>query len=523
MNNDVSLAGAFLAGLVSFLSPCVLPLVPGYISMLSGIGMEQLRKGEVPRSGLFSSALAFVAGLSLVFISFGASASAVGHFLLQNRTLLAPIAGAFIIVFGLHLLSLLVKLSFRNGIILGVVFVIIGIVLLLRQATLFAGLRAIHFFSLSLVGFLGPSLTRWLNRDVRLHSDVKQPGIWSGFLLGFAFAFGWTPCIGPILATVLTIAAASDKIGRGVILLAFYSAGLSIPFLMTALGIGRFMVFYKNFRKYLHAVEVFSGALLLFIGGLVFLNRLTWLTGKLDFLNALVRYLERLTTTGFGPVVIWISISLLVAIFALRYLAKNWSSVSSPNGRKTALIVATVIVLIIGTHFVDKATVSQPKAATVSAGAQSDDPDAHTPAVAPDLTLKDLDGKDVSLASFRGKVVLVNFWATWCDPCRVEIPWLIDMQGKYSPKGFTVLGIAMDEEGKKEVAPFVAKERFDVNGQKLPMSYPIVLGNEEAADKFGGLFGYPTSVLISRDGKVIKRITGLISYEEISKAIESQL
>jgi cytochrome c biogenesis protein CcmG/thiol:disulfide interchange protein DsbE len=97
------------------------------------------------------------------------------------------------------------------------------------------------------------------------------------------------------------------------------------------------------------------------------------------------------------------------------------------------------------------------------------------------------------------------------------------MQQKYGDKGFTVLGVAMDEEGKSEVAPFVAKERFNVNGQKLPMSYPVLLGNDAMADKFGGLLGYPTSILISRDGKQIKRITGLISYEEISKAVESQL
>jgi len=282
---DVSLAAAFLAGLVSFLSPCVLPLVPGYISMLSGIGMEQLRKGELPRSGLFASSLAFVAGFSVVFISFGASASAVGSFLRQNRALLAPVAGALILLFGLHLIGALIKLKLRTGMILGGILVALGVAALLRHAPLFAGLGASHFFSLSLIGFFGPSMARWLNRDVHLRSSITQPGVWSGFLLGFAFAFGWTPCIGPILATVLALAAASDTIARGVLLLAVYSAGLAIPFLLTALGISQFMAFYKNFRKYLHAVEVFSGALLLFVGGLVFVNKLTWLSGKLTFLN----------------------------------------------------------------------------------------------------------------------------------------------------------------------------------------------------------------------------------------------
>ncbi len=282
---DVSLAGAFLAGLVSFLSPCVLPLVPGYISMLSGIGMEQLRKGEIPRSGLFASSLAFVAGFSVVFISFGASASAVGSFLKQNRNLLAPVAGALILLFGLHLVGALTKLKVRIGIILGVILAALGVAALVHQGPLFAGLRSMHFFSLSLIGFFGPPMARWLNRDVHLRSSAAQPGIWSGFLLGFAFAFGWTPCIGPILATVLALAAASDTIARGVLLLAVYSAGLAIPFLLTALGISQFMAFYKNFRKYLHAVELFSGALLLFVGGLVFFNKLTWLSSKLTFLN----------------------------------------------------------------------------------------------------------------------------------------------------------------------------------------------------------------------------------------------
>jgi len=293
---DVSLAGAFLAGLVSFLSPCVLPLVPGYISMLSGIGMEELRKGEAPTSGLFASSLAFVAGFSIVFISFGASASAVGSFLLQNRGLLAPVAGALILLFGLHLLGALIKLNLRAGIVLGALLVALGIAAYLRHAPLFAGLGASHFFSLSLIGFFGPTMARWLNRDVHLRSKATQPGIWSGFLLGFAFAFGWTPCIGPILSAVLLLAARSDTIARGVLLLAVYSAGLAIPFLLTALGISRFMVFYKNFRKYLHAVELFSGALLLLIGGLVFFNRLTWLAGKLSFLNSIVLWLEHALT-----------------------------------------------------------------------------------------------------------------------------------------------------------------------------------------------------------------------------------
>ncbi|MFI5056996.1 MAG: TlpA disulfide reductase family protein [Candidatus Acidiferrales bacterium] len=185
--------------------------------------------------------------------------------------------------------------------------------------------------------------------------------------------------------------------------------------------------------------------------------------------------------------------------------------------KRLVLVGVTVLALIAGTYFADKATRVKPKG-TVKA----DNP-APAAQLAPDFTLKDLDGKDVSLSQYKGKVVLVNFWATWCDPCYIEIPWLIEMQQKYAAKGFTILGVALDEEGKSVVAPWVAKERFDVGGQKLPMNYPILLGNDAVGDKFGGLLGYPTSILISRDGKIIKRVTGILTYDEISKAIESQL
>lgn len=281
---DVSMAGAFLAGLVSFLSPCVLPLVPGYISMLSGIGVEQLRQGQQPRGSLLASSFAFVAGFSLVFIAFGASASAVGQFLLHNRRYLAPLAGALILLFGLHLTGLLAKVTIRLGIIIGSILLLIALGLYFSPG-LIPHFGPIHPISLSLIFFLGPTLTRWLNRDVRFRKLGGQPGPWSGFLLGFAFAFGWTPCIGPILAAVLTVAAASDTITRGVLLLAAYSAGLAIPFLLTALGLSRFLRFYQRFRKHLHTLEVLSGVLLLFVGSLVFANRLTWLSGKLSFLN----------------------------------------------------------------------------------------------------------------------------------------------------------------------------------------------------------------------------------------------
>jgi len=282
---EVSVVAAFIAGVVSFLSPCVLPLVPGYISMLSGIGVEQLRQGQQPRSSLLGSSIAFVAGFSVVFIGFGASASAVGQFLVRNKSLMAPLAGAVIVLFGLHLVGWLAKISIRAGLVIGALLVLTGLGLSLRPGLLGNTLGPMHLLSLALIFLSGPFLTRWLNRDVHFRNLGGNPGLASGFLMGFAFAFGWTPCIGPILAAVLAMAATSDSIARGVFLLAVYSAGLAIPFLLTALGINRFLRFYQRFRQHLHAVEVSSGVLLLVVGGLVFVNRLTWLSGKLSFLN----------------------------------------------------------------------------------------------------------------------------------------------------------------------------------------------------------------------------------------------
>jgi len=141
----------------------------------------------------------------------------------------------------------------------------------------------------------------------------------------------------------------------------------------------------------------------------------------------------------------------------------------------------------------------------------------------PEVTFKDLQGSSVPLSSMKGKVVLLNFWATWCEPCRGEIPILIQLQQKYASKGFTLLGAAMDDDGKKVVEPFVKDTKFSVGGQSMTMNYPIVLGNDDIASQFGGLLGMPTSFLISRDGKIVKKYMGGLNEAQIVKDVESQL
>jgi len=234
---SVSLVAAFTAGLVSFLSPCVLPLVPGYISMISGASVDQLKSSdneEVLRRVLGHSLL-FILGFSVVFISLGASATWIGQALLSRMTILYKIAGIVIIIFGLHLTGILK----------------IGM----------------------------------LYRDARFHSAGKPATATGAFLIGLAFAFGWTPCIGPILAVILGMAASQETVWQGVFLLSFYSAGLAVPFLLTSLGVNRFMRFYQRFRAHLHQVEVFSGIILIVLGAMIFSNQFTRLAGYLSFLN----------------------------------------------------------------------------------------------------------------------------------------------------------------------------------------------------------------------------------------------
>jgi cytochrome c-type biogenesis protein len=227
---------AFLAGLVSFLSPCVLPLVPGYVSLISGAGVEELK---APESRLLSkvmmNSVGFILGFSVVFITLGAISTEVGQLLARYKSLLAQIAGVVIILFGLHLTGL-----FK--------------------------IKALY-------------------TDARLHSMKGGSTPWGAFVIGFAFAFGWTPCVGPILGVILTLAAAQDSVTKGILLLAVYSMGLAVPFLLTSLVIERFLKFYSRFRTHMHALEVASGGLLIALGILLVVGRFTIISNYLSFLN----------------------------------------------------------------------------------------------------------------------------------------------------------------------------------------------------------------------------------------------
>jgi len=183
--------------------------------------------------------------------------------------------------------------------------------------------------------------------------------------------------------------------------------------------------------------------------------------------------------------------------------------------KKPIAIILGVLALIALTHWADRRWPANGRAGSTVAASDSD--------VYKNVVFKDLQDQDLKLDQYMGKVVLVNFWATWCDPCKIETPWLIEFQQKYASRGFTIVGVSMDSEGKKIVDPYVTNARFDVNGQQEAFNYPIVIGSDAIADKFGGVIGMPTSFLYDRQGRLVKTIVGLESKDDLEKAIADQL
>jgi cytochrome c-type biogenesis protein len=232
------IAVAFAAGLISFLSPCVLPLVPGYISIVSGSSLEQLKAQDKQSSLLrtvLMNSITFIVGFSITFVILGASATWLGQVLVSWRQLLDRIAGLVLIVFGVHVLGI-VKINA-------------------------------------------------LYRDKRFHNVDAPRGAAGSLLMGLAFAFGWTPCLGPILAGILAIASTKQTVSEGMFLLGIYSAGLGIPFLLTSLALNQFLSFYSRFKKHFHAVEMVSGALVIAVGIMMVTGSLTRLAAWFSFLN----------------------------------------------------------------------------------------------------------------------------------------------------------------------------------------------------------------------------------------------
>jgi cytochrome c-type biogenesis protein len=382
--NLFSVGISFAAGILSFLSPCVLPLVPGYISLMSGVSIDNLKEGASSRRAVIINSLAFNAGLSVIFLILGTTAGLVGAAITSNPWV-RIIGGLVIIAFGLQLIGLL-KISA-------------------------------------------------LYKDTRFFSSDKPRGVLGSAALGMAFAAGWTPCIGPILGGIIGLAATSGGWRSGLVLSAFYSAGLAVPFLLTGLGINQFLGFYKNFRRHLHKVEVVSGVVLILVGILVMTGQSTQLASS--------RFMSLIPNAE----------SLLDSI---------WRNKSGKP--------------------------ATPPPTTQNASFE----------MAPDVEFQTLAGKPFRLKELQGQVVLLNFWATYCIPCREEIPALNELQHELQAKGLKIVGASLDDDAdgvnayQQEVAKF---------------EYDVLLGGNDAKVKFQQSV-LPTTYLIDRQGRIRQKIIG---------------
>jgi cytochrome c-type biogenesis protein len=230
MGDSVSLLTAFAGGLASFVSPCVLPIVPGYLSFISGVNVAEFKATEAPAGLIRRVAImscVFVLGFSTVFVTLGAAATLIGYTLQQHKRELGMIGGVVVIVLGLHT----------------------------------AGIIKIP----------------WLLYEKRAEMRQRPVGLFGAYLVGLAFGFGWTPCIGPILGAILLYASQQETVAQGVVLLSSYSAGLGVPFIVSALAINRFFRASSQLKRHMHAVEVVSGVLLVGVGVLLLTDRLTLL------------------------------------------------------------------------------------------------------------------------------------------------------------------------------------------------------------------------------------------------------
>jgi cytochrome c-type biogenesis protein len=477
---------AFLAGLISFLSPCVLPLVPGYVSIISGAGLDELKAADARlKRRVMVNSIAFILGFSGVFIALGAAATGVGQVVGQYRSILSREAGVLVILFGLHMTGLVTIKALYN--------------------------------------------------DVRLHSVKGDSTIWGSFAVGFAFAFGWTPCVGPILSVVLGFASAEGSALKGVLLLGTYSLGLAVPFLLTAVGIGEFLAFYSRFRRYMHYVEVGGGVVLIALGELLVFDRFTLIANWLSSFSKLEIWLENLVSHGSPAAVISGTLAIAAAIYVAYRLmrrkappAQVASAPAEPPSAGAAEVVAAPS---------DAAPVTAPPiaartgrnplalvvVAVVAAGMlyfgmhmARRDRRLHSTAAtqAPDFTLESLDGKTMRLSDLRGKAVLLNFWATWCVPCKIEMPWFVELQREYGAQGLQIVGVAMDDASREDIAKF-AKD--------MGVNYPILIGKEAVGDQYGGVPALPETFFIGRDGKIVDKILGLRGKGDIEEDIKRAL
>lgn len=427
----------FLQGLLSFFSPCVLPLIPLYIGYLSGGAKTTDEDGSIryKQSKVMLNTLFFVFGISFAFFLLGFGFTAIGQFFHEYQTWFTRIGGVIIILFGLNQL-----------------------------------------------GLFGSNTS---GKEHRFHFSPNSLAMnpFTALIMGFTFSFAWTPCVGPALASVLIMAASASSKATGFLLIGIYTLGFVLPFMAVGLFTGRLLEFFKKHRQAVKYTVKIGGVLMILIGVMMF-------TG---WMNSFSSYLSGTGNSKSGAVT---------------------DASKAPDNEEAA----------------EEKDVENADTPTSDEAAQNQAPDdEHTAAEedimelappAPDFTLIDQYGNTHTLSDYKGKTVFLNFWATWCPPCRAEMPEIQEIYEEYggNESDVIILGIASPNYGREGSAEDIASFLED-NGY----SYPVVMDEGGLSAYDYGVSAYPTTFMIDKEGNVFGYVTGQITKDIMNSIIEQTI
>ena len=422
---DVSVPAltVFFQGLLSFFSPCVLPLIPLYVGYLSGGTGTRGEDGKIhyKRSKVMFHTICFVIGVSFAFFLLGLGVSMAAGFFKENQMVFARVGGILVVAFGLYQL-----------------------------------------------GVFGQSKVLGKERRLPFRMETIAMSPVTALLMGFTFSFAWTPCVGPALASVLLMAASASTKMMGFILIGVYTLGFVLPFLAVGVFTTTVLEFFKNHMKVVKYTVKIGGVLMVLMGILMF-------TGKM---NSVTGYLSKISgTTGAA------------------------SEEKKENQKEK------------GT---EKEDTSSKESTDSENGAQDEEKIA-----AVDFTLKDQYGKEHTLSEYKGKTVFLNFWATWCPPCKAEMPDIQKIYESYDKEGedaLVVLGVASPNIGgegsEEEVKAFLEENGY---------TYPVVMDTTGEIFSSYGISSYPTTFMIDRDGNVFGYVSGMLSQDVMESIIKQTM